>query len=134
MRSPWREVDNPRVLVWQADTQTMNPKADPGEIANAYEDDPQAAQAEYGAVFRDDLIGFISMETLEAITQRGRVGLPRQAGIQYFGFVDPSGGVNDSMTMAIGHRDGNTAVLDQVLEIRPPFNPDLAVPMRGFGA
>jgi hypothetical protein len=55
----------------------MNPKADPVEIANAYEDDPQAAQAEYGAVFRDDLIGFISMETLEAITQRGRTALPR---------------------------------------------------------
>jgi hypothetical protein len=119
--------DNPRVLVWQADTQTMNPKADPVEIANSYEEDPQAASAEYGAVFRDDLIGFISMETLEAITQRGRTALPRRTGIQYFGFVDPGGGVNDSMTMAIGHRDGNTAVLDQVIEIRPPFNPDHAV-------
>jgi hypothetical protein len=119
--------DNPRVLVWQADTQTMNPKADPVEIANAYEEDPQAAQAEFGAVFRDDLIGFISMDTLQAITQRGRVGLPRVSGIQYFGFVDASGGVNDSMTMAVGHRDGNTAVLDQALEIRAPFNPDHAV-------
>lgn len=118
--------DNPRVLVWQADTQTMNPKADPEEIASAYVDDPQAAMAEYGAVFRDDLIGYISQETLEAITQRGRLGLSRRTGVQYFGFCDPSGGVNDSMTMAVGHRDDNTAVLDQLLEIRPPFNPDHA--------
>jgi hypothetical protein len=41
--------------------------------------------------------------------------------------VDPSGGVNDSMTMAIGHRDGHVAILDRLLEIRPPFNPDDAV-------
>ena len=41
--------------------------------------------------------------------------------------VDPSGGVNDSMALAIGHRDGHIAVLDRLLEIRPPFNPDDAV-------
>jgi hypothetical protein len=31
------------------------------------------------------------------------------------------------MAMAVGHRDGNTAILDALLEIRPPFNPDDAV-------
>src|SRR3984893_3683988 len=31
------------------------------------------------------------------------------------------------MAMAIGHRDGHIAILDRLLEIRPPFNPDDAV-------
>jgi hypothetical protein len=79
--------DNPRVLVWQADTQTMNPKADPEEIASAYIEDPQAAQAEFGAVFRDDLIGFISADTLDAITPRGRLGLSRRTGCSISAFA-----------------------------------------------
>jgi hypothetical protein len=54
------------------DTLSMNPKADREEIAEAYENDPQAAMAEFGAQFRDDLIGFISLETLEELTVHGR--------------------------------------------------------------
>jgi len=119
--------DNPSTLVWKAPTQVMNPAADPKEIARAYEDDPQAAQAEYGAEFREDLIGFISLEALQGVTVDGRYELPPRDGIQYCGFVDPSGGVNDSMTMAVGHREGNVAILDAVIEIRPPFSPDDAV-------
>jgi hypothetical protein len=116
-----------RVLVWQGDTLSMNSKADRVEIAEAYENDPQAAMAEFGAQFRDDLIGFISLETLEELTVHGRHSLPRLPGVEYATMVDPSGGVNDSMTMAIGHRDGHFAILDRLLEIRPPFNPDDAV-------
>jgi hypothetical protein len=105
----------------------MNPKADPEEIARAFKEDPQAAQAEYGAVFRDDLVGFVSTDTLEAITPRGRLGLSRRTGLHYLDLSIPSGGVNDSMTMAVGHRDGHVAILDQILEVRPPFSPDDAV-------
>ncbi len=47
--------DDARVLVWKADTATMNPKIDPAIIAEAYDSDPEAARAEYGAEFRDDL-------------------------------------------------------------------------------
>jgi hypothetical protein len=42
--------------------------------------------------------------------------------------VDPSGGSSDSMTLAISHRDRNgRAVLDRVLEKKPPFNPETVV-------
>ncbi len=34
---------NARVLVWKADTATMNPKIDPAIIAEAYDSDPEAA-------------------------------------------------------------------------------------------
>jgi hypothetical protein len=42
----------------------------------------------------------------------------------YSAFVDPSGGSSDSMTLAIGHRQGETVVIDAVRERRPPFSPD----------
>jgi hypothetical protein len=47
-------------LVWKADTATMNPKIDPAIIAEAYDSDPEAARAEYGAEFRDDLADYIT--------------------------------------------------------------------------
>ena len=42
---------------------------------------------------------------------------------RYVGFCDPSGGSADSMTLAIAHLAGDTAVLDAVRENRPPFDP-----------
>ncbi len=46
----------------------------------------------------------------------------------YAAFCDPSGGVNDAMTLAVAHlRDRAICVLDAVLEVRPPFDPEVAV-------
>jgi hypothetical protein len=39
------------------------------------------------------------------------------------GFVDLSGGRRDAFTCAIGHRDGERAVVDVVRAWSPPFNP-----------
>ena len=119
--------DGARVLVWKADTATMNPRIDPAIIAEAYESDPEAARAEYGGEFRDDLADFITRETVDAITCQGRSELPPEPGIVYSGFCDPSGGASDAMTLAIAHPQSDVAVLDATLEIRPPFDPDLAV-------
>jgi hypothetical protein len=41
--------------------------------------------------------------------------------------VDPSGGSNDAMTLAIAHKEGNTVILDMVRERRPPFSPEAVV-------
>ncbi len=106
----------------------MNPAIDPAIIEEAYESDPEAARAEYGAEFRDDLADFITRETVDAVTCWGRKELPPEPGVIYAAFCDPSGGVSDAMTLAIGHlRDGNIGVLDALLEVRPPFDPDAAV-------
>lgn len=46
---------------------------------------------------------------------------------RYHAFVDPSGGSNDAMTLALAHREGNTVILDLVRERRPPFSPEQVV-------
>ncbi len=120
--------DDARVLVWKADTATMNPKIDPAIIAEAYDSDPEAARAEYGAEFRDDLADYITREAVDAVVCWGRSELPPEPGVTYAAFCDPSGGVNDAMTFAVAHlRDGAICVLDAVLEVRPPFDPEVAV-------
>jgi hypothetical protein len=120
--------DDARVLVWRAATATMNPSIDPAIVAEAYESDPEAARAEYGAEFRDDLADFVTRETVDAVTMWGRSELPPEDGVAYCAFCDPSGGVSDSMTLAIGHLGGGDAcVLDAVFEARPPFDPEAAV-------
>ena len=119
--------DGDPVLVWQADTGTMNPAVDAGIIANAYEQDEAAAAAEYGAEFRRDIESFVSREAIEAVVVPGRRELPPALGLKYRAFIDPSGGSQDSMTLAIAHRGNGRAVLDCVREWRPPFNPSEVV-------
>jgi len=120
--------DGARVLVWKADTKSMNPKIKQEIIDEAYASDPEAARAEYGGEFRDDLADFVTREIVDAVTCWGRSELPPEPEVTYSAFCDPSGGVSDSMTLAIGHlRDAAVCVLDALLEIRPPFNPDAAV-------
>jgi hypothetical protein len=46
---------------------------------------------------------------------------------RYIGFVDPSGGAADAFTLAIAHRENDTAILDAVRERRPPFSPEQVV-------
>jgi hypothetical protein len=112
------------VLVWKADTRTMNPTVPQSVIDEAMEADPASATAEYGAEFRTDVETFVSREAVSACVVPGRHELAPIPGLQYVAFVDPSGGSADSMTLAIGHRDGDRAVLDAVRERRPPFSPD----------
>ena len=116
------------VLVWQAPTRAMNPTVDERIIAEAYEADEASAAAEYGAEFRRDIESFIPREAVEARVVPGRHELPRRWDAYYVGFVDPSGGSGDSMTLAIAHREADgTAVIDAVREVRPPFSPDSVV-------
>ena len=64
------------VLVWQADSRSMNPNISRGFIQEAYERDPLGAMAEYGAQFRRDVESFVSLEAVEAVTIPGRLELP----------------------------------------------------------
>ena len=116
-----------RVLMWKSDTAGMNPRIPKRIIEEAYEADPESARAEYGGEFRDDLADFLTIEAVQAVTCQGRRELPPTPGLAYSAFVDPSGGASDSMTLAIAHLEGEIGVLDVVLEVRPPFNPDDAV-------
>lgn len=114
-------------VVWQADTRAMNATIDPQLIAEAYRNDPDAAAAEYGAEFRRDVESFVSREAVRDAVVSGRDRIPYVAGTRYVAFVDPSGGAVDSMTLGIAHAEGPRAVLDCVLEVRPPFSPAAVV-------
>ncbi len=116
--------DGNPVLVWQADTRSMNPTIDPAVIASAYEADSSRAAAEFGAEFRRDVESFVSREALTAGVVPDRHDLPPTSGLSYVAFVDPSGGSQDSFTLAIAHREGDRMVLDVLRERRPPFSPD----------
>lgn len=119
--------DGATTLVWKAATREMNPEFDEQEEREAYEEDPAAAAAEYGAEFRSDIASFVAPEVVEACTAQGRYELPRDSRHRYVAFVDPSGGSSDSMTLAIAHHEDECAILDLVREKKAPFSPENTV-------
>ncbi len=123
-RDFYGRVEGP--FVWSADTETMHPSVDRAFIAAEYERDPVAASAEYGLEFRSDVASFVLREVVESCVLREIREVEPRSGITYRGFVDPSGGSADSMTLAIAHFAPikGKAVLDLVREVRPPFSPE----------
>jgi hypothetical protein len=69
--------DDSRILVWKADTATMNPSIPPEIIREAYETDPQSAKAEYGGEFRDDVADYVTQEMLDAVIAWGDMNCRR---------------------------------------------------------
>jgi hypothetical protein len=116
------------VLVWQAPTRVMNPSVPQSVIDDALEADPPAAASEYLAEFRSDLEAYISPEAVDAVTIPNRFELPPVPGTRYVAFTDPAGGSGtDSMTLAIGHAERDTAVLDLIRSRKPSFSPENVV-------
>ena len=64
------------VLVWHADSRTMNPTIPQAVVDAAYADDEAVAASEYGAEWRRDIETFISREALDACVVPGRRELP----------------------------------------------------------
>ena len=112
--------DHDPILVWQAPTKRMNPSVPDRVIEEAYEADPASAAAEYGAQFRSDIESFVPREVVEACVAPGVFERPYVGGVKYSAFVDPSGGGSDSFCLAIGHKEGDGAVLDVLRERKRP--------------
>jgi hypothetical protein len=107
----------------------MNPSVSRSFIDAHMADDPARAQAEYLAQFRTDVERFIPPEIVEACVGDFRERSP-MTGFVYSGFVDPSGGSDAAMTLAIGHKTTtpeNQIVIDVIREVRPPFDPGAVV-------
>jgi hypothetical protein len=111
------------VLVWQADTRTMNPTITEEFIQAEIERDPDAARSEWLAQFREDVEAAFSLESIESCVIRGRTELLPAGHLSYSAFVDPSGGRRDWFTVAIAHRSGDKAIVDLVRGWKPPFDP-----------
>ena len=57
------------------------------------------------------------------VYDRGVTVRPPGAGMDYRSACDPSGGAHDSFTLCVAHNEGEVAVLDCLVEVKPPFNP-----------
>lgn len=121
--------DGDPILVWQAATREMNPSVPQSFIDSHLADDPARAQAEYMAEFRSDLEAFVLREAVVACVSAGVYERPPMRGMYYSGFVDPSGGSADAMTLCVGHKDYSrqTVIIDALREARPPFSPETVV-------
>jgi hypothetical protein len=118
---------NPKILVAQASSQTMNPNVDMDWIADQFAEDPVAAEAEYNAQFRSDVQSFVDREIIDACVVPGRYELAPVKGVKYQAFCDLAGGGSDAMTLAIGHRQDDIAIIDALREIKPPCSPEAVI-------
>ena len=114
------------VLVWQASSMEMNSTIPESVVNRALEEDEAAARAEWFGEFRRDVESFVSQEAVQEVVKERRELLPIEK-VRYHGFVDPSGGSQDSMTLAIAHSEKGIAVLDAIRERIPPFSPKQVV-------
>jgi hypothetical protein len=120
---------DPRILVAHGASRTLNPSLPQRVVDRALEKDRTRATAEYLAEFRTDVEGFVALEVVESCVGDHREMLPA-AGVTYRAFVDPSGGSEDAMTLAIAHgsaRPDERVIVDAVREVRPPFSPSAVV-------
>jgi hypothetical protein len=119
--------DDSPVLIWKAASRVMNQTISQRLIDEALAEDPARAAAEYMAEFRSDIESFVDRQVVEDAVVPGRRELAPAAGLQYYAFCDPSGAAADSMTLGIGHREGEVAILDCVRERLPRFSPERVV-------
>ncbi len=119
---------HPRILIAKAPSKKLNSTLDQGVIDRAFEEDPAAASAEWGAEFRSDVETYVAREVVDAAVVNGRYELPPADRVRFMAFCDPSGGSSDSMTLVIAHCDKDRrAIIDAVRERRPPFSPESVV-------
>jgi hypothetical protein len=128
----WRKFDqgfgkaSDDTLVIRASTATMNPSIDPASVERAMLEDPVGSAAEWLSEFREDISGFVSLETVNGCTAFGITERPPLEGVTYSLFFDAAGGGSggDSAACAVAHKDHdqNKLILDYLREFKPPFS------------
>jgi hypothetical protein len=121
---------DPRCLVVQADSRTLNPCLRQDVVDRAYEEDAVAAEAEFGGQFRQPVTAYLDRAVVEKAVDRGVTGRTRLPGVTYRAHIDVAGGTgSDSFCVAIGHKmhdaGRDICVVDALFEARPPFDPDI---------
>jgi hypothetical protein len=127
----WGKPDE-HTMVWCSDSLSLNPTLPRRVVEQAFQRDPIVAASEWGTggfvQFRRDIESYVDPAAIEAVTVAGRFELPPLPDVTYHGFTDPSGGSQDSFTLAVAHREGDEqATLDLLRETRPPFDPTSVV-------
>jgi hypothetical protein len=116
----------PGVLVAKGGTRDFNQTIPQAEIDRELERDRARNTAELLAEFRGDLESYVALEVVEACIGSYYEMAPA-AGTSYYAFTDPSGGSDDSFTLAISHRDGERVIIDAIREVKPPFSPEQVI-------
>jgi hypothetical protein len=116
----------PGVLVAKGSTRDFNQTIPQAEIDRELERDRARNTAELLAEFRNDLEGYVAFEVVEACVGSYFEMAPARS-TSYYAFTDPSGGSDDSFTLAISHRDGERVVIDCIREVRPPLSPEQVI-------
>ena len=117
-------------LVWDAPSKLMNPTLDQSVIDAAMQEDKVAARSEFMNEWREDICIFLPREVIEAVVKKGRMELLPDIGLggkSYSGFVDVSGGRQESSAMAIGHKQEDKVIIDFAKEYPAPHNPTTVI-------
>ncbi|WP_407152250.1 hypothetical protein [Bradyrhizobium sp. ORS 86] len=126
------------VLVVRARVDQLNPLISKEIVDEALADDAEAARAEWLSEWRSDLADYIDRAEIEACCA-GYTSRPPQPSVTYSAWLDASSGSGaDSMCCAIGHCEGDLAVIDVIVEFKPPFQPpwacqQIAEALRSYG-
>lgn len=112
------------ILIWKADTLTMNPTFSQKKIDRMMKRDKSVALAEYYSIWREDLENFLSEPLIAAAMKDGLEHTLPFAGTTYVAFTDSSSGRQDSFTLGLAHQEDGLIIVDKVLEQKPPFNPE----------
>ncbi len=118
-------IDSNEVLVVQGSSQTFNPTLTAATIAEQKLADPTAADSEWDANFRPDLVGLYGDAVIDSVVDHGRpLELPPRPTMFYRAFTDPSGGAigGDTYSFAIAHREDDRFVVDLVRGRQGPFD------------
>ena len=120
-------------LFWQASAREMNPGLSEALIAQALQDDPEGARAEWLAEFRGDLSNLFAPEALDRCTAKRRHELGPSLTVRHVAAIDAAGGGGssgrDGYAATCCHVQGGRVVVDWAEVVRPPYNP-LEVTMR----
>jgi hypothetical protein len=132
-------VDDDDVLVVHGPSRAFNPLLPEKVVEDALRRDQLAARAEWLAEWRSDIAAFLRRELVESAIDRGVTVRPPEQGVEYFAFADPSGGVGDSYTAAVAHRDAEgRCMLDCLRKTLAPFDPaqataEIAKVLKAYG-
>ncbi len=130
--------DDPNVLVIHAESRQLNPTLPQSEIDEALAEDPQAAAADYLSIWRDDLASYAPRDLIESAVDVGVTVRPHNPRYRYSSFIDSSSGQHDAFAAAVVHKEGDTAILDCLVEVQAPFNTEaataqIAAVLRSYG-
>lgn len=122
--------DSDDILVWQADSKTMNPTLDDGFLAREQKRDPASYQSEYLAQFRSDIAAALDPDWIDMALCLPNLDAPKSPHPRPFvAHVDMSGGRSDACTIVLAHTepDDPFVYVDLLRRWAPPFSPESVV-------